>query len=85
MNRKFDIALIAAALAVAVPFGSAFAATVHKTTAPQSATVMPIVVSAEQGQFAANGAAAAEREIAIENAANSGHGAGGDGNGNSSN
>lgn len=80
MNRKFDIALIAAALAVAVPFGSAFAATVHKTAAPQSATVMPIVVSAEQGQLAANGAAAFDREIAIENAATTGHGAGGDGN-----
>lgn len=72
MTRKAEIALLAAALAVAAPLSSAFA------DAPQAQPRQPASwvseATSSSNQLAANGAAAVQRSLVLEQAEASGHG-----------
>ena len=76
MSRRFEITVLAAALAIAAPLGSAFAATRHHVATPQPIVTEPqaTVAPAANGWLAANGAAAVRRSVTLEQAELSGHG-----------
>lgn len=76
MSRRFEITVLAAALAIAAPLGSAFAATRHHVAAPQPVVTepQPAVAPVVDGWLAANGAAAVQRSLIMEQAELSGHG-----------
>lgn len=78
MIRKTEIALLAAALAVAAPLTSAFAAAPQAQPRQTAAWVSEATPSTNQ--LAANGAAAVQRALILEQAEATGHGGEGGGN-----
>jgi hypothetical protein len=77
MTRKFEIALLAATLAVAAPFSSAFAAPAHHRPAMTPEQASASVTTPRYAFLAANGAAASARADTFARAELAGHGADG--------